>query len=157
MSDKVLAIDPGTQQSACAEFQFGRLTGFYIKQNADMLAWIRSYSAEWHMPIEMVASYGMPVGEEVFETVVWIGRFIEAFKGKHTKIKRKEVCLTLCNSPRANDSAIRQRIIDLYGGKDKAIGRKKTPGPLYGVHDDEWAAIAVALTYFEMQKASAVA
>jgi hypothetical protein len=29
--------------------------------------------------------------------------------------------------------------------KDRAIGKKKSPGPLYGIKGDQWAALAVAL------------
>lgn len=44
-------------------------------------------------------------------------------------------------------------------GKEKAIGKKATPGPLYGVVGDEWAALAVAVTWWDQvvmgQQASA--
>jgi hypothetical protein len=95
----------------------------------------------------MVACYGMSVGAEVFETCVWIGRFIEAWGRTWTKIYRKEVVTHLCGSARAKDSNVRQRIIDIYGGKDKAIGKKANPGPLYGLSGDMWQALGVAITY----------
>ena len=42
---------------------------------------------------------------------------------------RQEVKLHLCNSARAKDANIRQALIDRFGGKDKAIGRK-TPAAI---------------------------
>jgi hypothetical protein len=96
--------------------------------------------------IEMIASYGMPVGREVFETCVWIGRFVQAACALPCEyVYRKDVKLYLCGNARAKDSNVRQAIIDRFGGKDKAIGRKKNPGPLHGVKGDLWAALAVGL------------
>lgn len=100
--------------------------------------------------IEMIASMGMPVGAEVFDTCVWIGRYIQAFNGPHSLVKRQQVKLHMCNSPRANDATIRQAVIDKFGGKDKAIGKRASPGPLYGVSGDVWQALALAITWSEM-------
>lgn len=104
---------------------------------------------------EMVESYGMPVGREVFETCVWIGRFIErlndlgiyGYDGDGlTLIYRKEEKLNLCNSVRANDATIRQALIDRFG----PVGTKKNPGWFYGVHRDAWTAIAVGVTFSDL-------
>jgi hypothetical protein len=99
----------------------------------------------------MIASYGMPVGAEVFDTCVWIGRFVEAwcFTEYTSLVYRKDVKLHMCNSPRANDATIRQAVIDRFGGKEKAIGNKKQPGPLRGVSGDVWQALALAITWSE--------
>jgi hypothetical protein len=101
----------------------------------------------------MIACYGMPVGATVFETCVWIGRFIEAWGDEFTKVYRKETKMHLCQTMRAKDSNIRQAIIDRYpatgGGKKPQIGTKAQPGPLYGVSKDVWAALAVAITFAE--------
>ncbi len=109
--------------------------------------------------IEMIASYGMPVGAEVFQTCVWIGRFIETLergdmKEEHIELMpRQKVKLALCQSARANDASIRQALIDRYGpGKDKAIGSKKIPGPLYGLKADLWSALAVGVTWWDEHK-----
>ena len=113
----------------------------------------RVVKADLHGPhvlvVEMIASYGMPVGAEVFETCVHIGRCLEAWSGEAVRIYRREVNLALCNSPRANDATIRQAILDRFGGKDRAVGRKATPGPLYAVKADAWAALALGITYTE--------
>ena len=109
------------------------------------------------MAIEMVASYGMAVGKTVFETCMWIGRFMEAWESatgtKPQQVYRKDVKMHLCGSMRAKDTNIRQAIIDRYpasgGGKCPQIGTKKEPGPLYGVSKDIWSALAVAITYSE--------
>jgi hypothetical protein len=36
--------------------------------------------------------------------------------------------------------------MDRYGGKAKAIGTKAAKGPLFGLKQDMWSALAVALT-----------
>lgn len=78
------------------------------------------------LAIEMVASYGMPVGKEVFDTCVWIGRFVQENDkiGKnYYYIYRKDEKMNICNSMKAKDSNIRQALIDRFG----EVGTKKRP------------------------------
>jgi hypothetical protein len=146
----ILAIDPGNTDSAFVLYD-GKLHDFGKVENDTLLARLPSYRATaGHMAIEMIASYGMPVGREVFETCLWIGRLIQAWRalgGGYTLVYRKDIKLHLCNSPRADDSTIRQALIDRYGGKRTAIGLKASPGPLYGVKADVWSALAIAVTH----------
>lgn len=143
---KILAIDPGNEQSAYVCFHNGLPIEFSIIPNEQLLNIILSFTAD-EMVIEMVACYGMPVGRTIFETCVWIGRFIQRWGKPYSLIYRKDVKMYLCNSMRAKDSNIRQELIDQFGGtREKAIGTKKRPGPLYGFKKDLWAALAVAVT-----------
>lgn len=71
----------------------------------------------------MIASYGMPVGKEVFETCVWIGKFAEASGMKESYIYRKDEKMNICHSMKAKDSNIRQALIDRFG----VVGTKKNP------------------------------
>ncbi len=143
-----MAIDPGPEKSAWVLYDGKKPCNAGIAANMDLCDYISGpMPPDKFLAVEMIASYGMPVGAEVFETCVWIGRFIESHNGDHAKIYRKDVKLHLCQSPRAKDANVRQALIDRFGGKEKAIGKKKTPGPLYGFHDDMWAALAVAVTY----------
>lgn len=73
--------------------------------------------------IEMIASYGMPVGKEVFDTCVWIGKFAEASGMKESYIYRKDEKMNICHSMKAKDSNIRQALIDRFG----VVGTKKNP------------------------------
>jgi len=65
------------------------------------------------------------------------------------RITRNEVKLHLCNSTRVKDAGIRQVIIDRFGGKAIAIGKKANPGPFYGVKSHLWSALAVAVTHMD--------
>lgn len=149
----ILAIDPGNELSAWCELEGGRLRRSDKVSNDVLLASLRGAAAHAWKPdllaVEMIASYGMPVGREVFDTCLWIGRFTEAWEnlgGKTQLIYRRDVKLFHCESVRATDANIRAALIDRYGpGKVKAIGTKKAPGPLYGLKGDEWSALAVAL------------
>jgi hypothetical protein len=152
----ILAIDPGTTQSAWVVWADGSVANRSIEPNADLLARLRDRRAaiSWAdvAVIEQVASYGMPVGAEVFETVRWSGRFEEALHPTPVvQLTRKTIVLHLCNSPRATDSNVRRALMDKFGG-DASIGLKRSPGPLYGFHADLWAALAVAVAYAEGAK-----
>lgn len=146
---RLLAIDPGPTESAYVLLDdHGQPEVWDKLPNASLLAILThlTFSAS-ELVVEMVASYGMPVGAEVFDTCVWIGRFIERWGGEFRLIYRTDVKLHLTNQRRAKDANVRQALIDRYGpGKDRAVGRKATPGPLYGLTGDCWAALAVAVT-----------
>lgn len=142
----VLAIDPGNEQSAFVLFDTGNevLLDKNILPNEQMREFLKTFIVPGtYLVIEQIASFGMPVGAEVFETVFWSGRFAEAWRQKWSRIKRHEVKMHLCHNMRAKDSNIRQALIDRYG----APGVKKAKGKLYGVSKDLWAALALAVTF----------
>lgn len=155
----ILAIDPGTTESGWVLLDSGVPIMFGKDENEDVISMV--YEADCfglHDPsidgnvnvdtlaIEMVASYGMAVGAEVFETCVWIGRFTEAWSPTPTRVYRKDVKMHLCGQTRAKDGNVRQALIDRFGGKDKAIGKKASPGVCYGMAGDVWQALALAVT-----------
>ena len=142
----ILAIDPGNTHAALVRLDERRIYGHDYLPNDEALKVVRSCSCDL-IAIEMIACYGMPVGVEVFDTCRWIGRYEQIAPAPVRLVYRKEVKIHLCNSMKANDASIRQALIDRYGpGKVAAIGTKKSPGPLYGFHGDEWAALAIGVT-----------
>lgn len=150
----LIAIDPGPEQSAYVLYDTvnGTPAAFEKVPNQLLLDTLEPLVEQDGntAAIEMIASYGMPVGAEVFETCLWIGRYAETFARLGVPVRfvyRKDVKVHLCGSVRAKDGNVRQALIDRYGpGKELAVGRKATPGPLYGVSGDVWAALAVAVT-----------
>jgi hypothetical protein len=148
----LLAIDPGPEQSAYVWLIDGEPGQSGIVPNSEMLTVITDYWTPT-VAIEGIACYGMPVGKETFDTCIWIGRFIEAHGGRHTLVYRPEVKQHLCRSARAKDANVRQALIDRFGpGKDKAIGKKAAPGPLYGIKSHCWSALAVAVTWWDTKR-----
>lgn len=164
---KLLAIDPGTESSGIVMVDIrnmnilgtlGEVNNFEVMRMVSN----RSHAKQCdHLAIEMIASYGMPVGASTFETCLWIGRFIQAWvEGQpdeaYTLIYRGQVKDVLCNSRRAKDANIRQALLDRYppegGGKTPQIGTKKEPGPLYGVKKHAWSALAVAHAWERLNK-----
>jgi hypothetical protein len=146
----IIGLDPGTTESAFVALHGGRPAEHDKVANEVMLARLRlEWDARLHLlAVEAIASYGMSVGKEVFETCMWIGRFREAWErrgGVVRLIYRREVKLFLCESSKASDSNIRAAIIDRYGGQAAAVGVKKSPGVLHGIKSDRWSALAVAL------------
>lgn len=155
----ILAIDPGYEQSAYLLFDADRIVDHGILPNFLMLAQIgdllQSRGPNATTVLEQIESFGMAVGREVFETVFWTGRFYQKaqFYAPCNRMPRKTVKVHLCESSRATDSNIRVALIDRFGGTERAIGKKKTPGPLYGIKSHEWAALAIAVTYADQQAA----
>jgi hypothetical protein len=193
MSDTILAIDPGCTQSAFVLFDGVRPGLFGKWPNESLLRAMTSNPAQEIVSasrcvIERVGHYGtgMAVGAEVFDTCYFTGRLIqswfertggEKFGGQiPDMLQRQTIKAHLCGSSRANDSNVRQALIDRWGGDSKAIGGKKCknckgtgnmgtrkqpmqchcasgcetpPGPLKGVTADVWAALALAVTFWD--------
>jgi len=143
----IFALDPGPVKSALVLYD-GRvgLCQHYYALNDWILAYLSTYHAQPGdtLVIEQIASYGMPVGREVFDTCVWSGRFYQEWTRRRLLsvwITRQDVKLTLCGQARAKDANVRAALIDRFGGS-QAI---KKGGPLYKVSGDCWAALGVAI------------
>lgn len=137
-----MAIDPGTYQSAVAVLDVnGKLSWAAIYDNQDLLNKLKlEEDLQCDVAIEMIQSYGMPVGREIFETCVWIGRFSQVLydKGLDPQFySRTKVKSYVTGSAKAKDKDVRQAMILRYGGTKKGE-------PLAGVTKDMWAALAVA-------------
>ena len=144
----VLALDPGTTQSGWCTYHDGRVIDSGVDDNHALLSLLKESYFVDDVAIEMIASYGMAVGKEVFETCVWIGRFMQAFEGRVSLIYRRDVKLHLCGNVRAKDTNVRQALLDKVGPQ----GTKAAPGPTYGIKSHAWAALAVAVTFSETVK-----
>ena len=94
--------------------------------------------------IETIQSYGMPVGQEVFETCFYIGRLqllLEQNDIPYEMVKRSEIKLHHCGTTRAKDTNIKAALVERFGDK----GTKSAPGFFYGVTGDGWSACAIAI------------
>lgn len=150
----ILAIDPGNTLSGYALIEPGTCRPLDIGKvpNVEVLELIRPTSYD-HLSIEMIASYGMAVGKEVFDTCVWIGRFVQRHEDRvaefasHSLVYRREVKLHHCNSAKAKDANITQALIDrfAYGQPNRGKGTKNNPGWFYGFAADIWQAYALAV------------
>lgn len=153
----VIAIDPGPTHSAVLFYDGIKTSRRQIIDNDRMIFTLTEDAMpESHLAIEMVESFGMAVGREVFETVFWIGRFCEAYNGDFTRIGRKAVKMHLCQSMRAKDANIRRALLDRFpatgGGKTPQVGTKSQPGPLFGITSHLWSALAVAVTWWDTRR-----
>lgn len=138
----ILGIDPGNAESAGVLLTpEGRIHMHCKLPNAEFLLWCqrRGLGLECRVVCEMIASYGMPVGREVFETCVFIGELKAALPGMQ-RVTRIQVKSALCHSARATDANVRQALLDIYGPP----GTKRAQGATYGIAGDVWAALAVA-------------
>lgn len=149
----VFGVDPGPEQSGWCVYlpDHHRVLSCGVKKNTDLLRYLEMVSHS-RIAMEMIASYGMPVGREVFETCVWIGRFMQAMEQPESVdlVYRKDVKMHLCGTTKAKDGNVRQAILDLFprtgGGATPQVGTKGQPGPLYGVSTHAWPALGVAIT-----------
>lgn len=149
----LLAIDPGTVESAyvlidaetCRPYEVGKVP------NAELLDYLAHLPDSTELAaIEMIASYGMPVGAEVFETCVWIGRYVQRLDDGGiitVRTPRQPVKLHHCHSARATDANVRQALVDRFtpGQPNHGKGTKREPGFFHEFRADIWQAMALAV------------
>ena len=156
----ILAIDPGTTESAYVLLVDEIIEKFGKVLNADMLPIIESIKGRHDSicVIEEVRSYGMAVGQEVFRTVFWTGMFAREWGEDGLRfLGRKQVVIHVCGQPKAKDANVRQAMLDRWGpakvervthGTDRkgkpTTKTVKVDGPTAGISKDVWAALAIA-------------
>ena len=156
----LFSIDPGESKSGMVHYieDTGRVNYAAVEDNYVILKHLEDFAPlpNCHVVIEDVVNFGRVVGQTVFSTAQWIGRFTQKWydlTGREPVfIKRQTVKSIICNSPRANDKDVRRVLIDSFpqtGGnsKEPAIGTKKEPGPLYQVRSHSWSALALCICY----------
>lgn len=168
---RILAIDPGPSECGVVVIDSAGIVLARVMTTADTLALVRHRS--WGMGgsdgvcvCEWFKARGMPLGDESLQTVRVEGAIREAWFEDSTfhPLSRADVKLHLCGSAKAKDPNVRAALLDRYGGKAAiAPGRKgkpatrkrpaepfRAPGPLHGLKEHCWAALAVAVTWADL-------
>lgn len=167
----ILAIDPGTRESAYVIRDATRPVEWAMISNGELLSRIEGAPtslARWReltsMAIEMPA-VAMTSGGEIFHTCRWVGMFQHAWISAWERsdvigraedvhlMTRHQVKLFLLGrtNQKGADKLVRAALIARYGGKSTIA----KGGVLHGVTGDCWAALAVAETYLHAPKLSA--
>lgn len=157
---KIIAIDPGTTESGFCVLEgykplrFGKAANEEILESLSVMR--NAKSPEW-VVFEMVESFGNAVGQTIFETCVWIGRFMEIATRRGYKcdrVFRSEEKINLCQSRKAKDSNIRVALIDRFADHDKKRGKgtKNNPDWFYGFAKDAWMAYAAGVTWIDKKQ-----
>lgn len=168
---RILAIDPGTYQSGWCMYETeGAIIGakgiYPNNEMFDLIAMLGERDVQ--LAIEMIGHYGsgMSAGKEVFHTCMWLGRIVQEWSHlwwdersglEPILLLRKTIVTQICGFANAKPTNLKQAIRDRYpatgGGKVPQVGIKSKPGPLYGVKEHVWDALAVAIALSEMSDA----
>ena len=154
MKTRILGIDPGPKESGFVVLDGEKILFAGIKENEDLLMNIRSYYNYDRLVVEKVCNYGMAVGEAVFDTVFWTGMFCSSSVCPYHRIPRMDVKMHICHSSRAADKNIIVALIDRFD-RLREFGRHgkgtiKNKGPLFGFKSHMWQALALAITWYEL-------
>ena len=136
MRGNVIAIDPGQHKSGYVEFLRGRLAVSHPKwiDNESLATFLDGYG--WHHnPLDMMVqedfvNYGGPVGRSTTDSIRWSGIFAQAFgRGRSVWLSQPQIRAELFRQSGLTPKEIPRNlwpcIVEMYGGKDVAIGGKK--------------------------------
>ena len=181
---KYLAVDPGTTESAYCGMNsdYSLIAAAKVKNERLMqLINLGGYDA---IVIECMEARTLNVkkfdpdgktpppqkiGDETYETCIWIGRFMEAAIRRNMavyRVYRSEERSTLVPSkknklppfegpvPKSIDAQIRMALIRRFAKHDKknGKGRKNCPDVFYGFKTDMWNAFAVGVVHLDRMR-----
>lgn len=151
--EQVLGIDPGPSLSGYVEFDGTRVRDAGVVDNGSLLLWLQTkmYGPETAVVIERIVGMGQMVGRTTFETAFWSGRFYEAAYAANcaviARVPRTDVKMWLCGKTSVKDKDVRAALLTRFGNPPRGTAAK--PGPLYAVTSHAWAALAVAVTWWD--------
>lgn len=148
---KILAIDPGPVESAyvVCDPEVREISSAHKLPNQELIELLGTFGGSLADILvgEMVTSYGMTVGQPIFDTIFYLGYFVStwgAYGMPWYLVSRKEL-KKIVDAPKVSDSTVRAVMIDWWGPQ----GTKKEPGVTYGLAKDTWAALALATYYYQ--------
>ncbi len=144
----ILGIDPGPSETAYC------LTSGYDIVKADKVGnscFFEDFKemAPAHVAIESIQSYGMAVGQSVFQTCYQIGRIIQKcvdYGIPYTLYPRQEYARAICGTAKISDAILRQALLLRFGGD-----KKGEPLFLLKGNSDKRSAFAVAAYHLDKQ------
>ena len=185
---KYLAVDPGTTESAYCGMNDDYSLRSAAKVPNDKLLHLISLGGYDALVIECMEARTLnikklepgekppppqKVGEETYETCIWIGRFMEAAYRRNMavhRVYRSEERSTLVPSkknklppftgpvPKSIDAQVRMALIRRFARHDRVNGkgRKNCPDVFYGFKTDMWNAFAVGVVHLDKVNATGV-
>lgn len=132
-------------------------------KNDDVRLRIVDASALTHICCETMNNIGGKPGAETFETCYWIGEFRGMAKQQRrpwAPIEQGDVKKHVIGTRSGKPSLVRKELIKrwAFGETDEklakriAMGTATKPGPLFGVTDHAWMALAVMVTYIDKKQ-----
>lgn len=153
MTRTILAIDPGEKSSGWVLCDGIDVIDYGHEPNEQMLDTMPQRLFDL-MILEEI-TYGMRVGRQIMRTVFWSGAFACAALMRDKQVRllpRSTVKKTLCPGvvrPKDKDviRAVKTRYPKTGGGARPEVGTPKQPGPLLGIKDHCWQALALVHTW----------
>lgn len=119
----ILGIDPGNKESAFALVDKGYVVAEADKiENHRLRDVVRQYTCISEVVVESIQSYGMPVGREIFDTCLMIGRIQQVADDRNLPnylYPRPEYARAICGTNKVKDSVLRQALELRFGGYNK--------------------------------------
>lgn len=151
---RLFAIDPGNEVSGWVELDLVR--GAVVRHgnatpNPGLEEVLDQRENEGTLVlVEVVQPRGQQLFWQLIWTAIWTGRFLKAWGGEWDFLFREDVKHHLTGRTNTTDANVNAAVRERWGGdKVVSVGRKDTPGPLYGLAKHAWPALAVAVAYAE--------
>lgn len=154
---RLLAIDPGNVESAYVVMDRDTQKPLEHEKVGNEELEKRLLGGELEFDeavIEVISSYGLPVGKDVHQTCMEIGRLsaiVESLGKKMYGCYRRDVKLHLTGIASSKDVNVRAALIEMYAKHDfkNGKGTKDNPDWWYKFRADEWAAAGLAVCYIQ--------
>lgn len=154
MTDRVMGIDPGPTVSGWAVYDGTDPVVCGVDGNDDVVAMVKIAQARGPVTlvIERVQNYGRNVGKSLFDTLYWSGRFAQAGYDSGHVVQRlyfMDVRQHFVGKKLARERDVWLKLVERYGGAERAVGTRKAPGTIAHVKGHARSAFALALTWWD--------
>ena len=149
MTPLVIAIDPGTKQSAFVEWDGRFITNVGTKPNIEVLRYLRTVDRRACVVFEAIQNYGSVVGKSVHETSFWTGRLFQVARdtvgpSQVSRIKRSVVKKHLGLHQTMSDKEVKAALIRIL---------EHNPIEWHNLRSHQFSALAIAVTWWNTERA----